>query len=163
MHRTFAALLGLIAFLAPSPATAQESGEFVLGGGVGGSYYCIITRCDTGTLLRLTAGYSPRAPLMIEAGFQSLGCFDCDRFRIFEGGLQLRYPGSAVQPFVAAGIHRSSDPGFMGSRTGPYVGVGAWVGSWSRFVVALEVRGRDFGSGDRMGEATVVVARRVGP
>jgi hypothetical protein len=100
---------------------------------------------------------------MIEAGLRWLDCFDCGRFRIYEGGLQLRYPGSRAQPFIAAGVHRSSDPEFMGSRTGAYAAVGVWLGSWQRFSLALEARGRALGSGNRMGEATLVVARLFGP
>jgi hypothetical protein len=155
----FAALVGVSRLANPASVVAQESGELFVSGGIGGSYYCIVSRCDEGSVLRLGAGYSFNASVTIDAGVRLHDCFDCDQFLIYEGGAQLRYPSPRAQPFVAAGIHRSTDPDFMGSRTGAYLGVGVSFGPWRRFHLALEVRGRDFGSGDRMGEATLTVLR----
>lgn len=77
-----------------------------------------------------------------------------------EGSLQLRHPGRTVQPFVAVGVGLSSDPEFMGDRFGPHAAVGTWLWPCPRWGVQAEVRGRSLGSGHRMGEASVAVARR---
>ena len=165
MNRHFGTWLGILTMIAlvvsPS-AAAQQVGEIAVGGGAGISYYCIVTRCDAGTTLRLTAGYSPSTWLGFDAGFRLHDCFDCHRFRIYEGGVRLRYSASAVQPFVVAGIHRSTDAEFMGTRTGSHAAIGLSFGRGS-LGMEVELLGRSLGSGDRMGEATLAVVYRGAP
>lgn len=150
-----------IAMLMPAAAEAQEPPELLVGAGVGGTYYCIVTRCNTGTIARASVGYSPIPSVMIEGGARWHHCFDCDRFVIGEGGVQVRYPASTVSPFLSAGGSLSSDPEFMGDEWGLYAAVGSWVWLSRSWGLQLELKGRQVGS-DHMGELSLLAARRVG-
>ena len=144
----------------PVRAAAQESAAAVVGAGVGGTYYCIVSRCDTGTTILGMGGYAPAPFLLVEAAVRWHQCFDCDRFVIVEGGLQLRYPGRRLEPFVAGGVGLSSDPEFMGDQFGLHAAAGTWIRVSPRWGLKTEVRGRQVGGGDLMGEASVAVAYR---
>ena len=101
----------LLALAFPPVVGAQGLTDLVVGGGIGGTYYCIVTRCDTGATLVATVGYGPAPFLLTSVGVRRHDCFDCDRFVIAEGSVQLRRPGGTLQPFLAAGAGVSSDPG----------------------------------------------------
>lgn len=154
-------LLAGLALLAPPQARAQQADGAVVGGGGGVTYYCIVSRCNTGATLVGLVGYAPRPFLVIAGTGRWHACFDCDRFVMVEASLQLRHPGRTVQPFLGVGAGLSSDPEFMGDRFGPHVALGAWLWPSPRWGLQAEVRGRSLGSGDRMGEASLAVARRL--
>jgi hypothetical protein len=158
-----AALLSpVLAVAAPAPASAQDAGALVAAAGVGGTYYCIVTRCNSGTTVGALAAYGPLPFVMIEAGAKRHFCFDCVRYFIAEAGVQLRYPHVTVQPFLSAGASWNSDPEFMGEHTGPYAGAGVWIWPWADWGLHAEARGRrvmDTGSG--IGEVALSVARRL--
>lgn len=109
------------------------------------------------------AGYAPARSLLIHASVRTHHCFDCDRFLMAEGGLQLRHAGRSLVPFVAAGAGWISDPEFMGDHVSPHVAVGAWIWPTRSFGLQLEVRGRRVSRGDALGEVSVVLARRIAP
>lgn len=153
------AVLASVTFGSPAVG-AQEAGEMVASVGTGGTYYCIVSRCDTGTTFLGTAGYGVRPSLMVLGSVRWHECFDCDRFVIAEGSLQLRHSGEKVEPFVAIGAGLSTDPDFMGNRFGPHAAVGAWLWPSEAGGVRSELRGRRLGKGNGMAELSVAVARR---
>lgn len=143
-------------------AQAQEVGDWVVSLGAGGTLYSIETRFDDGTIVRGGVGYLLTPTLMIEGGLRRHDCFDCDRFLIFDAGVQARHRGDRFSPFVAAGGGLSSDPEFMGRRWGAQAAVGSWIRLSSLWDLQLEARGRQvgFSSSFYMGEFSVGVARR---
>lgn len=145
---------------APFGASGQEAPEVVAGLGGGGSFYSIVSRTDTGLLLRGSLAYSPVPHLVVEAGARWHDCFDCTRFLIGEAGVQLRRPGERWAPFVGAGVGFSSDPDFMGDAWGLHASVGSWLWLTDGWGLQFEARGRQVGGGDHMGEGTVLVTRR---
>jgi hypothetical protein len=145
---------------APSGVSGQEAPEVVVGLGGGGSFYSIVSRTDTGVLLRGSLAYSPTPHLVVEGGARWHDCVDCTRFLIGEAGVQLRRPGERWAPFVGAGVGISSDPDFMGNPLGLHASVGSWVWLSDTWGIQLEARGRQVGRGDHMGEGTVLVSRR---
>jgi hypothetical protein len=158
--RAFAAPLAALLALLPGAARAQSGAEVLGGFGLGGTYYCIVSRCDTGTTVTGAFGYAPRPAVLLEASGRWHACFDCGRFVIGEGSVQLRLPRGAVRPFVAAGGGMVSDPDLMGDRLSLLVAAGAHLRPESRWGVQLELRGRRVGRGDAMGVASVVLLRR---
>jgi hypothetical protein len=153
-------LLPALALTAPAPASAQANGDFVAAAGVGGTFYCIVTRCNTGTTVGALVAYGPLPFVMLEAGAKRHFCFDCDSYSITQAGVQLRYPHAIAQPFLAVGVARHSDADFMGSYTGPYAGVGVWVWPWSGWGAHAELRGTRVRAGDHLGELSLSLARR---
>lgn len=151
-------MLAVLMALAPARLQAQELPGTVLSVGAGGTYYCIVSRCDTGFVGRAGLGYSLSPHAMIEGGARWHDCFDCDRFVIGDAGLQLRREGARMTPFVAAGAGVSSDPEFMGTRWGPYAALGTWIALTDGWAAQVELRGRRVGS-DSMGEVTASLAR----
>jgi hypothetical protein len=143
--------------LAPD-AAAQDVAASV-GIGAGGTYYCIVSRCGTGRTLGFNASINATHMLAIEAAVRKHYCFDCGRFVIGESMLLLQYPKHTVQPFVGAGISFSSDPELMGDELGLAGAVGASAQPWQHWGVRLELRGRQVGKGDAMGELSVFVSR----
>lgn len=156
-------LAALLTVLAPSAALGQRPSSAVVGLSAGGTYYCIVSRCDTGTTLGLLAGYDVTRVLSVGATARWHACADCDRFLIGEGGVQLRYPGRVFAPFVAVGAGLSSDPEFMGDEFGLHAAVGTRFWATPGWGLQLELRGRQVGRGDHMGELSLGVTRRFGP
>jgi hypothetical protein len=154
-------------FGGPLPASAQPAQSegaaqsLVVGVGGGGTIYSIATRLGSGSTVTAMAGYRLSPALLVEGAVRRHQCFDCDRFLIAEGGLQVGYPGRTVSPFVSGGYGTSSDPEFMGTATGFYLGFGSWLWPMAPWGVKLEVRGRQVGR-DTMGDATLLIARRFG-
>lgn len=132
----------------------------VVSAGLGVSYYCIVSRCDTGTILNAAVAFDLGSVVSIEAGHRRHSCFDCHGFGITEGLLQLRYARTRLQPFVGAGVAHSVDREFMGSETGLMAAAGVWLWPRPDWGLRLELRGRQAGRGDSMGELTLSVARR---
>jgi hypothetical protein len=171
MPVTFRALLlACTTAMLPGAATAQvapgapASGSFLVSASAGGTFYCISTRCGSGTLVAAAAGYELVNGVSVEAAVRRHYCFDCDSFTIGDVSVQLRRPGRAVSPFLAAGVGVSADPGafFMETTFGPHAGLGVWVEPRSGWVARLEGRVRRLGRGEGMGEAGIVVGRRLG-
>jgi hypothetical protein len=158
-----AALAALLGLLSPHAAPAQHDAPFVVGVGGGGTVYNIVTRLGSGSSVAAMAGYRISPALLVEGSVRRHMCFDCDRFVIAEGGLQLGYPGRRMGPFVSGGYGVSSDPEFMGTESGFYLGVGSWIWATPAWGVQLELRGRKVGASDAMGDATVILARRFNP
>lgn len=163
-HRVLIALtVAVPALVWAGTAQAQEAGDWVVSLGAGGTLYSIETRFDDGTILRGGVGYVLTPTLMIEGGLRRHGCFDCDRFLIFDAGVQARHRGDRFSPFVAVGGGLSSDPEFMGRKWGAQAAVGSWVRLSNDWDLQLEARGRQvgFSSSSLMGEFSVGVARRI--
>lgn len=154
-------LAATIALLAPAVVDAQDPARLVAGAGVGGTYYCIITRCGTGTTLIGVAAFGPRPLLLVEASVRWHECFDCKQFVIAEATLKLRRQGRVLTPFVGAGAGVSSDPDFMGTKAGVHAAIGTWVWLAQRWGVQMEVRGRAFENWDGVAEASILLAHRV--
>jgi hypothetical protein len=143
----------------PAEGSAQESRGLAVGVGVGPSFYCIVTRCDEGTVVRALAEYGLTSTLLLEADAGWHRCFDCSRFLLLDAGVQARRPRGALRPFLSGGVGVVSDAELMGTRLGAYGAVGAWFGAWERVALQLQLRGRLLGSGDHMSELTLAVAR----
>jgi hypothetical protein len=157
-----ALLLPVCALVRPTPASAQVAGDFVAAAGVGGTYYCIVSRCNSGTTVGVLGAFAPLPFVMLEAAAKRHFCFDCDRYYIAEAGVQLRYPHATIQPFLSAGASRNSDPEFMGEHTGPYAAAGVWIWPWAYWGLHAEVRGRRvMGAGNSMAEVALSVTRRL--
>jgi hypothetical protein len=96
-------------FGGPLPASAQpaqsegSAQSLVVGVGGGGTIYSIATRLGSGSTVTAMAGYRLSPALLVEGAVRRHQCFDCDRFLIAEGGLQVGYPGRTVSPFVSGG------------------------------------------------------------
>lgn len=157
---TFAAVLLLALALPPAPAGAQAA---YVAAGAGGTYYCIVSRCDTGSTMGVAAGVQLSPALGIEAGVRRHFCFDCDRFVIGDASLVLQYPRAVVSPYVAAGVSLSSDPEFMGDEIGAAAAAGAWLWSGRRWGGRLELRGRRVPGSDGVAELSASIAHRFGP
>lgn len=149
-----------LACLAPA-AQAQQTRPLELGAGGGGTYYCIVSRCNTGTTLGATATLRLTPAIGLDATVRRHFCFDCDRYLLGEAGVLLRVPGRALSPFAAAGASLSSDPEFFGDELGVFAGVGAWLwrGEWGG---RIELRGRRVRRGDALGELSLSIARAFG-
>ena len=154
--------LAALALVAPATAAAQQSGDFMATAGVGGTYYCIVTRCNTGMTVGAHVAYGLLQPVALEARAGRHLCFDCDRYFLVEGGAQLRLPRGRVQPFLAAGASLHSDPEFFGDAVGPYAGVGVWLHPTAGLALRAEVRGHQLNRGSRLGELSVAVGHRFG-
>jgi len=157
------ALAAVIVLATPSTARAQEDSGFQLGVGVGGTYYCILTRCNTGSTFIAHLGYDLPGPLGVEGTTRSHRCFDCDRFWIGEGSLRLHFPGLFLRPSLAAGVGFFSDQEFLEEREfGPHLALGFSLPSFAGVGVRLDIRGRQvgFGTGDYMGEAALLLLYR---
>jgi len=152
--------LATAALLSPGAAEAQEAGDRMVWLVAGGSLYGIETRFDEGTILGGGVGYLLTPSLMMEGGVRRHGCFDCDRFLIFDAGVQARRRGDRFTPFLAAGAGLASDPGFMGRKWGAHAGVGSWIRLADGWDLQVEARGRQVGSSGYMGEVSVGVGRR---
>ncbi len=150
------------ALLSTGTLHAQQTGDWIVSLGAGGTLYSISTRFDDGTVVRGGVGYVLTPALMIEGGLRRHACFDCDRFMIVDAGLQARHRGDRFSPFVSAGVGLSSDPEFMGSGWGAQAAVGSWVRLGGKWDLQLELRGRQvgFSSSNHMGELSVGVAHR---
>jgi len=149
-----------VAVVWPVALEAQQRSDLVVAVGGGGTYYCIITRCGTGGTVVGLVGYGLAPSLMVVASGRWHDCFDCRRFLVAEGSLQLRHRGRRMQPFVAAGVGVSSDPDFMGDKVGLHAAVGTWLWLSPRWGLQAELRGRQVGRGDAMAELSLTVARR---
>jgi hypothetical protein len=150
----------LVAAAIPPAASGQDAAAFVVGGGVGGTYYCITTRCNQGTVLAGIAAIGVGRFVQLEAGVRRHFCFDCDRFMIGEGTVLVRLPDRTLSPFAGAGFGVSSDPEFMGSRWGVNAAAGTWIWPLPRWGLQLSIRGRSVGRGEAIGEAAVIVGHR---
>lgn len=154
-------LIALMAWAAPERAAAQGGTAVDVGVGVGGTYYCIMTRCNTGTLLSAGAALRVNRFVFVEAGARRHLCFDCDRFIVVDAMVAGQYPFGTWTPFAGAGWGVASDPEFMGREDGLHAAAGTWIrpgnGAWS---IQLALRGRQVG-GDAMGELSAMVTRRV--
>jgi hypothetical protein len=159
MRRSICVFLALLIVSVPS-AAAQQSKGIVVGANVGGTYYCIVSRCDTGTTVGVMAGVDATRALAVEAAVRRHYCFDCDRFVIAEAAAVLQYRRRLISPFVAAGASYSSDPDFMGDHVGLLAAAGAWVWPDRRWGMRLELRGRQVGRGDAMGELSLSLVHR---
>jgi hypothetical protein len=161
LHGTLLAAVFMLA--TPPSAHAQEDSGLQLGVGVGGTYYCILSRCDTGSTLTALLGYDLPGPFTIEGTVRRHRCFDCDRFWIGEGSLRFELPGIFLGPSLAAGVGVVSDPEFLQERKlGPHLALGLSLPSLAGLGVRLDIRGRQvgFGSGDYMGEAALLLLYR---
>jgi hypothetical protein len=154
--------IAALALVAPATATAQQAGDFTATAGVGGTYYCIVSRCDEGMTLGAHAAYGLLHTVVLEARAGRHLCFDCDRYYLVEAGAQLRLPRGPVQPFLAAGASLHSDPEFFGDATGPYAGVGVWLHPMAGLTIRAELRGHQLDRGSRLGELSVAVGHRFG-
>jgi hypothetical protein len=152
-------LVVLVLFAAPSAAAAQHATPLV-SAGMGGTFYCIVTRCNTGTTVFGSAGVDFASFLHVEATVRRHLCFDCDRFLVAEAGLHAQYAGPVFTPYAGGGFGTSSDPDFMGTVTGFHAEVGTWVWPWQNWGVRIELRAREVGSGNHMGELSASGARR---
>jgi hypothetical protein len=145
---------------------SQEKGDLVASLGAGGTLYAVDTRFDDGFIVRGSLGYVLAPAWMITAGVGRHSCFDCDRFWIIDGGVQWQRPGERFSPFVSLGGGRASDPGFMGTESGPHASVGSRFALDDTWGIQLELRvrtlGRAVGGPDGMGELTVGVTRTLG-
>jgi hypothetical protein len=161
MNRILTSIAAL-ALLAPATVAAQQSGDFTATASVGGTYYCIVSRCDTGVTMGAHVAYGLLQTVALEARGSRHLCFDCDRYFLVEGGAQLRLPGGRVQPFLAAGASLHSDPEFFGDATGPYAGVGVWLHPMAGLTLRAELRGHQLDRGSRLGELSVAAGHRFG-
>jgi len=155
----FWALLA-VGVVTPAPVYSQERPAFVLGGGIGATYYCIITRCNTGSTFIALAGYEFAGPYSIEGTARRLRCFDCNSFWMAEGSLRVESRTLRIRPSLAAGIGVASDPEFFQERkVGPHLSLGLSLHSLTGIGVRLDIRGREvgFGTGDYMGEAALLI------
>src|SRR5687767_839510 len=157
-----AALVALATVCATSPASAQTAPALVVSGGAGATYYCIVSRCDSGTTVGLAAELGLTRALGVHASVRRHFCFDCDRFVIGDAALVLQYPARTVSPFAAVGVTFSSAPDFMGNQTGLLAAGGASIRLTRRWSIRPELRGRTIGSSDRLVELAVSVAHRSG-
>jgi hypothetical protein len=156
------ALLGF-GLAAPSPLQGQDRPSIVVGGGVGATYYCIITRCNTGTTFAALIGYEFEGPFAVEGTARHLRCFDCDSFWMTEGSVRIESSAMRLRPSLAAGVGVISDPEFFGERKfGPHLSLALSLPSLSGVGVRLDVRGREvgFGTGDYMGEVALLLLYR---
>jgi hypothetical protein len=161
--RSMIVLAMALAALAPAGVVqAQQAGDWLVSLGAGGTLYGIETRFDDGTILRGGVGYVLTPTLMLEGGLRYQRCFDCERFLVFDAGLQAHHAGDRFSPFVSAGAGLSSDSGFMGRKWGAYASAGSWVRLVGPWDLQLEARGRQVGftSSDYMGEFSVGVSHR---
>lgn len=139
---------------------AQVGGDLILGAGGGVTFYCLDTRCDSGTTLLASLGYAPTPHVVIVGSGRWHGCFDCDRFLMVEASLHVRHPGPTWQPYAAAGLGMMSDPEFIGTRFGGHVGAGTWWWPSPSWGLQADVRGRHVGRGDGIIEVSLAVAHR---
>jgi hypothetical protein len=158
-------LLGLLAIggVTPSDVQGQDRPSIVIGGGVGATYYCIITRCNSGTTFAALVGYEFEGPFSVEGTARRLRCFDCNSFWMTEGSVRIESRAMRLRPSLTAGVGVISDSEFFGERKfGPHVGVGLSLPALAKLGVRLDVRGREvgFGTGDYMGEATILLLFR---
>lgn len=154
-------LIGIVLLIAiAAPARAQSPVRIVTGVSAGATYYCIVSRCGTGQTVGVVADAQPTPAIGLELAVRRHSCFDCDRFVIADAALVLRYPARTIQPFVAAGVSLSSDPGLMGTRAGMLGAAGAWAWLKPAWGAKLELRGRQVGRGDGMGELSLSLAHR---
>ncbi len=158
--RHFIGTVLLVAIAAP--ARAQNPVRIVTGVSAGATYYCLVSRCNTGTTIGVSAEAQATRVLGLELAVRRHTCFDCDRFVIADAALVLRVPAHTIQPFVAGGVSRSSDPEFMGTHTGLLGAAGAWAWLGPAWGAKLELRGRQVGRGDAMGELSLGLAHRFG-
>lgn len=161
MRSGFCVLAGLALACASSAAAAQSSKAIVVSAGAGGTFYCIITRCDSGTIFGVTAGYGLTPAVAVEAGVRRHSCFDCDRFVIADAALVLQLSARTVSPFAAIGVGWSSDPEFMGNEVGLLAAAGVAIWPSRTWGIRTELRGRTVGRGDGMGELSVSVSYRM--
>ncbi|HEX6307737.1 MAG TPA: hypothetical protein VFZ69_06075 [Longimicrobiales bacterium] len=152
MLRVMVATLIVLQAASWSALAAQSSGDVVIGASAGGTYYCISTRCDTGTTAGIAVSFQATPVVGVEASGRRHFCPDCDRFLMGDGAVLLQYPGRRVRPFVGGGMSYSSDPEFMGSHFGLLGATGVSIGLGDRWATRAEVRGRRVGRGDAMGE-----------
>jgi hypothetical protein len=155
------ALLALGIAGASSPAAAQERALHV-GIGAGGTYYCIVSRCDTGIIIGPVGSFHFTPVIAVEAAVRRHFCTDCDRFTVAEAALLFLYPQRVVSPYVGGGVSLSSDPDFMGDEVGLLAAAGAWVWPGRRWGMRVDARGRQVGRGDAMGEVSLALVRRFG-
>jgi hypothetical protein len=143
-----------------STAAAQSTRGIVVGAGVGVTYYCIVARCDTGSTIGAMGAFDFSRLVSVEAGVRRHYCFDCDRFMIAEADVLVQYPLPRVSPFLAAGVSYSSDAEFMGDHVGLLAAAGVWIWLRQRWGARVELRGRQVGRGDAMGELSLSVVHR---
>ncbi len=161
MRHLIATIL-LLAIAGVAPARAQGPVRIVTGVSAGATYYCIVTRCGTGKTIGVLVEAQPARVLGLELAARRHSCFDCERFVIADAALVLRYPARSIQPFVAAGASRSTDTGALGTHSGLLGAAGAWAWLDPAWGAKLELRGRQVGRGDGMGELSLSFAHRFG-
>ncbi len=154
--------VSILAIAAVAPAHAQSPVRIVAGVSGGATYYCLVTRCNSGQTIGVLAEVQPTRLIGFELGARRHFCFDCQRFLMGDAALVLRYPARALQPFVAAGLSRTSDPGALGTQAGVLGAAGAWAWLEPGWGAKLELRGRRFGPSDGLGELSLALAHRFG-
>ncbi len=156
-------LIGIMLFASVAGAARADAQSFAgIGVGLsgGGTYYCIETRCNTGSTLGLFVDVPVASFVAVEAAVRRHFCFDCDRFVLADGAVVFRSPARTVRPFGAAGVSRSADHGSLGAHTGLLAAVGAWVQVQPWLDTKLELRGRQLGQRNAMGELSLSMAYR---
>jgi hypothetical protein len=140
----------------------SEVSPWRVGVGAGWSYYSLVSRADAGTVASAHASYTPTPRVRAEAGVRWMGCADCSRFVMAEGGVHLRLPLGDWAPYLAGGGGVSSDPDFMGTQGHLFAGVGTVREPQDRpWGLQFDVRGRQMDPGNRMVEVALGVTIRI--
>jgi hypothetical protein len=170
MKRFSSSLLGILAatlvvVTATSPDTlaAQtshtEGSPWSISAVGGGSYYCIVSRCDTGLVAGGALGFRLTSNATAELGARWHHCFDCERFVIGEAGVRLHHGMARLSPFLALGGGVTADPDFFGVEWGPWAAAGSQIHLRQGWSLQLEARGRRIRKGSAMGELTLGLVR----
>jgi hypothetical protein len=142
----------------PAPSDAPRWAVTAVGGG---SFYCIVTRCNTGLLAGTTIGRQTTPNLSLELSARWHRCFDCHRFLIADAGLRLHRARHRIDPFVVLGGGVASDPEFFGTQFSPWIAAGTALHLQPRWSLQVEARGRRIRTGSSMGEFTAGLTHRL--
>ena len=160
LRLAFALLLLLLSM--PAPLQAQ-SPRAAFGAGAGGTYYCIVSRCDTGASVGVSGDVRLSSFTALNAAIHRHFCSDCDRFTMAELALLVQPASRRLRPFAGAGVSFASDPEFMGSQVGPYAMAGVTAGISGRVGLRMQIDGRKVGRGDAMGGLGLIVMYALQP
>jgi hypothetical protein len=164
-HRLGFLTIALLVASAASPGTllaqtSQNQGSpWIVSTVAGGSYYCIVSRCNTGLLAGGALGLRVTPNATAELGARWHHCFDCDRFVTGEAGVRFHLPMTGFAPFLAGGGGVASDPEFFGTEWGPWAAAGSEIHLRDRWSLHVEARGRRIRRGSTMGEVTLGLTR----